>query len=77
MIAPDMQRTCYTVTTWFTCRQNLGGLQIIDVSDVTAPKLLGAVETKFALGLDMDENYIYLADEDEGITDHIHTGILK
>jgi hypothetical protein len=45
----------------------LGGLQIIDVTDVTAPKLLGAVETKFALGLDVDENYIYLADEDEGV----------
>jgi hypothetical protein len=45
----------------------LGGLQIIDVTDFTAPKLLGAVEAKFALGLDMDENYIYLADEDEGI----------
>jgi len=45
----------------------LGGLQIIDVSDHTAPKLLGAIQTKFALGLDMDANYIYLADEDEGI----------
>jgi hypothetical protein len=45
---------------------NLGGLQIIDVSDITSPKLLGAVETKYALGLDIDENYIYLADEDEG-----------
>lgn len=45
----------------------LGGLQIIDVSDVTAPKLIGAVETKYALGLDMDDKYIYLADEDEGI----------
>lgn len=45
----------------------LGGLQIIDVSDYTAPKLLGAIQTKFALGLDMDSNYIYVADEDEGI----------
>jgi len=45
----------------------LGGLQIIDVTDITAPKLLGAVETKYALGLDMDDQYIYLADEDEGI----------
>ncbi len=45
----------------------LGGLQIIDVSSITAPKLLGAVETKYALGLDMDEKYIYLADEDEGV----------
>jgi hypothetical protein len=45
----------------------LGGLQIIDVADYTAPKLVGAVQTKFALGLDMDANYIYLADEDNGI----------
>ncbi len=45
----------------------LGGLQIIDVSDHTTPKLLGAVKTEYALGLDMDENYIYLADEDEGV----------
>ncbi len=45
----------------------LGGLQIIDVSDFTAPKLIGAVETKYALGFDMDEDYIYLADEDEGM----------
>jgi hypothetical protein len=45
----------------------LGGLQIIDISDFTTPKLVGAVETKFALGLDMDEDFIYLADEDEGV----------
>lgn len=45
----------------------LGGFQIIDVSDPTAPKLVGAVQTKFALGLEMDEDYIYLADEDDGI----------
>ena len=45
----------------------LGGLQIIDVTDITAPKLLGAIPTKFGLGLDMDEDYIYLADEDAGI----------
>lgn len=45
----------------------LGGLQIIDVTDVTAPKLLGAIPTKFGLGLEMDDNYIYLADEDAGV----------
>lgn len=45
----------------------LGGLQIIDVSDFTNPYLIGIVETEFALGLDMDENYIYVADEDEGL----------
>jgi hypothetical protein len=45
----------------------MGGLQIIDVSDVSKPHLMGCVQTQFALGLDMDENYIYLADEDEGL----------
>lgn len=45
----------------------LAGLQIIDVSDFTNPKLIGVVETEFALGLDMDDNYIYVADEDEGL----------
>lgn len=45
----------------------LGGFQIIDVSTPEAPKLVGAVATKYALGLDMDENYIYLADEDAGV----------
>jgi len=45
----------------------LGGFQVIDVSDFTAPKLIGAIRTKFALGLFQDENYIYLADEDDGV----------
>jgi hypothetical protein len=45
----------------------LGGLQIIDVTDATSPKLLGAVATNMALGSDMDDHYIYLADEDEGV----------
>ncbi|MCX6234779.1 MAG: hypothetical protein NT175_08650 [Bacteroidetes bacterium] len=43
------------------------GLQIIDVSDVTEPYLIGLLETAYALGLDMDEKYIYVADEDEGL----------
>lgn len=45
----------------------LGGFQVIDVSDYTAPRLIGAIMTKFALGLFQDENYIYLADEDDGV----------
>lgn len=44
-----------------------GGFQIIDVTDITKPRLVGALKTKFSLGLDMDENYIYVADEDDGI----------
>jgi hypothetical protein len=43
------------------------GLQIIDVSDVSNPVLIGTVKTGYALGLDMDQNYIYVADEDEGL----------
>lgn len=45
----------------------MSGLQIIDVSDFTNPYLIGEVDTEFALGLDMDDNYIYIADEDEGL----------
>ena len=45
----------------------LGGLQIIDVSNVNNPSLIGKVDTEYALGLDIDDNYIYVADEDEGL----------
>jgi len=45
----------------------LAGLQIIDVSDRTNPQLVGVVDTEFALGLDMDDEYIYIADETEGL----------
>lgn len=44
-----------------------GGLQIIDVADVTNPGLLGLVEMEYALGLGIDEEYIYVADEIEGL----------
>lgn len=44
-----------------------GGLQIIDVSSVTSPKLLGIIATEYALGLDIDDKYIYVADEVEGL----------
>jgi hypothetical protein len=43
------------------------GLQIIDVSDVSNPVLIGVVKTSFALGIDVDPNYIYVADENEGL----------
>lgn len=45
----------------------LAGLHVIDVADPTNPKLLGEVDTEFSLGLDLDDNYIYIADEDQGI----------
>jgi hypothetical protein len=43
------------------------GLQIINVSDVTKPYLVGIVPTSFALGLTKDDKYIYMADELEGL----------
>ncbi len=43
------------------------GLQIIDVSDLSHPVLMGVVKTSYALGLDIDDDYIYVADEDEGL----------
>lgn len=45
----------------------LGGLQVIDVSDVANPKLVGEVDTEFSLGLDVDDDYVYVADENEGL----------
>jgi len=45
----------------------LRGLQIIDVSNVTSPFLIGTVATEYALGLTADDNYIYVADEKEGL----------
>ena len=43
------------------------GLQIFDVSNLYAPTRIGTVETKFAKGLAIDENYVYIADEQEGL----------
>lgn len=45
----------------------LSGLQIINVSDLTNPQIIGKVDTEFSLGIDMDDDYIYLADENEGL----------
>jgi hypothetical protein len=45
----------------------LGGLQIIDVSTVTDPYLVGTIETEFSLGVDVDNDHVYVADEDEGL----------
>lgn len=45
----------------------LSGLQVIDVTDITNPTIIGKVETEFALGIDMDDDYIYIADDKEGL----------
>ncbi len=44
-----------------------GGLQIFDVADATNPKLIGLVEMEYALGIDIDDNYIYVADDEDGL----------
>lgn len=44
-----------------------GGLQIVDVNDVTKPVLIGRVGTEGAFGLDVSGDYIYIADEIAGL----------
>ncbi len=43
------------------------GLQVIDVSVVSSPVLAGSVDTEYALGIAMDDKYLYIADEVEGL----------
>jgi hypothetical protein len=43
------------------------GLQIIDVSNPQNPVRIGSVETLYAKGVTADNDYIYVADEDEGL----------
>lgn len=45
----------------------LSGLLVIDVSDPTNPEVIGQVDTKDARGLDVDEKYVYIADQEEGL----------
>jgi len=45
----------------------LRGLKIFDVTNVSSPVLIGTVKTEYAKGVDMDGNYIYVADEVEGL----------
>jgi len=43
------------------------GLQIFDVSNITTPIRIGTVQTKLAKGLAVDDKYVYVADEQEGL----------
>jgi hypothetical protein len=43
------------------------GLLVIDITDIENPELVGSVDSEYALGLDMDEKYIYIADEIQGL----------
>ena len=45
----------------------LRGLQIFDVSNLYSPVRIGTVQTKFAKGLAVDDKYVYVADEQEGL----------
>ena len=45
----------------------LSGLEVVDVSDFTNPVELGVVDTEFALGIEVDDEYVYIADEDQGL----------
>ena len=45
----------------------LRGLQIFDVSNINSPVRIGTVETGLALGLFVDESYVYVADEEDGL----------
>jgi len=45
----------------------LRGLQIFDVTNPSSPVRIGTVQTQYALGLAIDENCVYVADEKEGL----------
>ncbi len=45
----------------------LRGLQILSVENPAAPTLVGVVGTSYALGLAVDQRYVYVADQDEGL----------
>jgi len=45
----------------------LRGLQIFNVSNLSSPVRIGTVQTQYAVGLYVDDNYVYLADEKEGL----------
>jgi len=45
----------------------LRGLKIFNVSNVSSPQLIGTVQTEYAKGVDIGDNYIYVADEVEGM----------
>jgi len=45
----------------------LRGLQIFDVSNLSSPVRIGTVETEFAIAVALDDKYVYIADEVEGL----------
>jgi len=45
----------------------LRGLQIFSVSNSSSPVRIGTVQTEYAVGLYVDDSYVYVADEKEGL----------
>lgn len=45
----------------------LRGLQVLAVNNPSSPQLVGVVDTEFALGITVDQHYVYIADEVEGL----------
>lgn len=45
----------------------LRGLQIFDVSNLNSPVRIGSVEMKYAMAVTLDDKYVYVADESEGL----------
>ena len=45
----------------------LRGLQIFDVTNLSAPVRIGTVETEYAMAVALDDKYVYVADEVEGL----------
>jgi hypothetical protein len=44
-----------------------GGLHILDITNPTTPRVLGRLDLKQAMGLEMDDTYIYVADNVDGL----------
>jgi hypothetical protein len=43
------------------------GLQVLSVVNPSSPQLIGVIDTEYALGVTVDQHYVYVADEDEGL----------
>ena len=45
----------------------LRGLQVLSVQDPAAPSLIAAIHSSYALGVAVDQHYVYVSDETEGL----------
>jgi len=44
-----------------------GGFHIVDISDVSEPQAIGRLYMKQSMGFDMNDNYIYVSDPNDGL----------